>query len=173
MKKWTHLYVFLVLSGISTISRLWTAFFSRFNEEQLAPLKEALPAESYNELVTIQRETIGISTGIVSKLFAVVLFAALVAVVVLLVKKQAEKASLVYIGYLFGTLLQATHVYIAMRGLANVYSDPMMRATTNQTTLVVYIFSIVLFAVYLGLTLFFHYRKPKETPSMAQNATDI
>ena len=36
-----------------------------------------------------------------------------------------------------------------------------------------YIFQVVLFAIYFGITIFFHLRKPKEKPSTAVNSTDI
>ncbi len=48
-----------------------------------------------------------------------------------------------------------------------------MRQSVEAQAMMNYIIRVVLFAIYFGVTIFFHLRKPKEKPSTAINSTDI
>lgn len=170
MKKPIHLYIFLGLSTIASLSRIWTAFISKFNEAQYAELPSMPGME---EVIAFDKAAAILRTGLASKIAAVLMLAVLIVTLVLLIKKRNEQASYSYIGYLFMTLLFSTYQFVSSKGLTQIYSNAEMRQVTEITLLTTYGFSVVLFLVYLGLTLFFLFRKPKEKPSMAQTSTDI
>ncbi|HFI0423893.1 TPA: MFS transporter [Streptococcus suis] len=173
MKRPIHLYIFVILSSIASILRLFSAFVSTFNEEQLRSSMQGAVGIDVEELILVSRETANLQNGMLQKIVAVVLFGLLIAVIVFLFMKKNELASYLYIGYLFSTLLLNTYNYLAGKGVAQLYSDAAFRDVTAAGMLGVYIFYIVLFAIYFGLTVFFHLRKPKEQPSTAINSTDI
>ena len=154
-KSWTHLIVFAVLSGLSSLSRIWSVFFTSFDEEKLRHSYEKAGIPNVDEVI------------------AVLLLLAMVAVVVYLVRKQGETASYIYIAYLFGTLILSTYSFVAGRAVIQTMTDETFRSVTNATILGGYIAKIALFALFFGLTVFFHIRKPKFLPDTAQNATDI
>ncbi len=175
MKKPIHLYIFVVLSSINCLLRLFNTFFSRYDEEAIRQLVNNFGnLEGIDEsMFSYMRAAAEFQTNVVNKAFAVLLFAVLLAVIVLLFRKKNEQASYAYLGYLFGTLLLSTYIFIGGRGLAQVYTDPIMRQAVEAQTLLSYGIAIALFAVYFGVTIFFHLRKPKDKPSTATNATDI
>ncbi|HFR3775479.1 TPA: MFS transporter [Streptococcus suis] len=173
MKRPIHLYIFVILSSIASILRLFSAFVSTFNEEQLRTAMQGAVGIDVEELILVSRETANLQNSILQKIAALVLFGLLIAVIVFLFMKKNELASYLYIGYLFSTLLLNTYNYLASKGIANLYSDAGVRDVTAAGMLGAYIINIVLFAIYFGVTVFFHLRKPKEKPSTAVNATDI
>ncbi|MEG3310955.1 ABC transporter permease [Streptococcus sp. SS-4456] len=173
MKRPIHLYIFVILSSIASILRLFSAFVSTFNEEQLRTYMQGAVGVDVEELILVSRETANFQTGIIQKIAALILFGLLIAVIVFLFMKKNELASYLYIGYLFSTLLLNTYSYLAGKGIAQLYSDATMRDVTAAGMLGAYIINIVLFAIYFGVTIFFHLRKPKEQPSTAINSTDI
>ncbi|HFI0577969.1 TPA: MFS transporter [Streptococcus suis] len=173
MKRPVHLYVFVILSSIASILRLFSAFVSTFNEEQLRSSMQGAVGIDVEELILVSRETANLQNGMLQKIVAVVLFGLLIAVIVFLFMKKNELASYLYIGYLFSTLLLNTYNYLASKGIAQLYSDAAFRDVTAATMLGGYIINIVLFAIYFGVTVFFHLRKPKEQASTAINSTDI
>lgn len=173
MKRPIHLYIFVILSSIASILKLFSAFVSTFNEEQLRTAMQGAVGINVEELILVSRETANHQTSMIQKIAALVLFALLIAVIVFLFLKKNELASYLYIGYLFSTLLLNTYNYLASKGIANLYSDAGVRDVTAAGMLGAYILNIVLFAIYFGVTIFFHLRKPKEKPSTAVNATDI
>ncbi|HFR3962930.1 TPA: MFS transporter [Streptococcus suis] len=172
MKRPIHLYIFVILSSIASILRLFSAFVSTFNEERLRTSVQGVVGIDVEELILVSRETANLQTGIIQKTAALVMFGLLIAVIVFLFMKKNELASYLYIGYLFSTLL-LTYSYLAGKGIANLYSDAALRDVTAAGMLGAYILNIVLFAIYFGVTVFFHLRKPKEKPSTAINSTDI
>ncbi|MGQ7462548.1 ABC transporter permease [Streptococcus suis] len=173
MKRPIHLYIFVVLSSIASILRLFSAFVSTFNEEQVRTVMQGAVGVDVEEFILVSRETANLQTGIIQKIAALVLFGLLITVIVFLFMKKNELASYLYIGYLFSTLLLNTYNFLASKGIAQLYSDAGLRDVTAAGMLGAYILNIVLFAIYFGVTVFFHLRKPKEQPSTAINATDI
>lgn len=173
MKRPIHLYIFVILSSIACILRLFSAFVSTFNEEQLRTAMQGAVGIDVEELILVSRETANLQTSMIQKIAAIAMFGLLIAVIVFLFKKKNELASYLYIGYLFSTLLLNTYNYLASKGIANLYSDAGVRDVTAAGMLGAYIINIVLFAIYFGVTIFFHLRKPKEQPSTAINSTDI
>lgn len=173
MKRPIHLYIFVILSSIAVILRLFSSFVSTFNEEQVRSAMQGAAGINVEEYILVLRETANLQTSMLQKIAAIVMFGLLIAVIVFLFMKKNELASYLYIGYLFSTLLLNTYNYLAGKGVAQLYSDAAFRDVTAAGMLGVYIFYIVLFAIYFGLTVFFHLRKPKEQPSTAINSTDI
>lgn len=173
MKRPIHLYIFVILSSIACILRLFSAFVSTFNEEQLRTAMQGAVGINVEELILVSRETANLQTSMIQKIAAIAMFGLLIAVIVFLFMKKNELASYLYIGYLFSTLLLNTYNYLAGKGIANLYSDAAWRDVAATGMLGTYIFKIVLFAIYFGVTVFFHLRKPKEQPSTAINSTDI
>ena len=169
MKRPIHLYIFVILSSIASILRLFSAFVKTFNEEQLRTAMQGAVGIDVEELILVSRETANLQNSILQKIAALVLFGLLIAVIVFLFMKKNELASYLYIGYLFSTLLLNTYNYLASKGIANLYSDAGLRDVTAAGMLWAYILNIVLFAIYFGVTIFFHLRKPKEKPSTAIN----
>ncbi|MBF0778281.1 hypothetical protein [Streptococcus cuniculi] len=148
MKKPIHLYILAVLSMISTLIKVWTTFFLKFEEEKMGAIFD--PAT-----VSALKTAFAFETNLVNKAIVIILFVLLIATIVFLFQKKNELASYSYIAYLFGTLLRSTYFYIGEHVLSQ------------------YITAIVLFSIFFGLTVFFLVRKPKEKPSMEQTATDI
>lgn len=168
MKKPIHLYIFVVLSAIASIWRVFKTFFASFNEAEVRQIFEGM-----DELILVLEESYRFQVNLINKGFAIVLLALLITTIVFLFRKKNEHASYTYIAYLFGTLLFSTYSFIGAKGMARLYTDEFMRQGAEQTTLVFYIVNIVLFAIYFGVTIFFLLRKPKNNPSMEQTATDI
>ncbi|HFI0794622.1 TPA: MFS transporter [Streptococcus suis] len=173
MKRPIHLYIFVILSSIACILRLFSAFVKTFNEEKLRTAMQGAVGINVEELILVSRETANLQTSMIQKIAAIAMFGLLIAVIVFLFMKKNELASYLYIGYLFSTLLLNTYNYLAGKDIANLYSDAAFRDVTAAGMLGAYIFYIVLFAIYFGVTVFFHLRKPKEQPSTAINSTDI
>lgn len=175
MKKPIHLYILATLSGIASLLRIGRVFFSTFNEEAARASVAGVSSDdaSVEQLVNVMRTAAEFDTNGINKVLGIILLALLIVTIVFLFQKKNETASYSYIGYLFGTLVGSTYAYIGTKGIANLYTDELFRQATEATALVLYIFSIVLFAIFFGLTVFFLVRKPKEKPSMEQTATDI
>lgn len=173
MKRPIHLYIFVILSSIASILRLFSAFVSTFNEEQVRSAMQGAVGINVEEYILVLRETANLQTSMIQKIAAIVMFGLLIAVIVFLFMKKNELASYLYIGYLFSTLLLHTYNYLAGKGIAQLYSEKGLSDVTEAATLGVYALNIVLFAIYFGVTIFFHLRKPKEQPSTAINSTDI
>lgn len=163
----------MILSSIASILRLFSAFVKTFNEERVRTYTQGAVGVDVEELILVSRETANLQTSMIQKIAAIAMFGLLIAVIVFLFMKKNELASYLYIGYLFSTLLLNTYNYLAGKGIANLYSDAAFRDVTAAGMLGAYIFYIVLFAIYFGVTVFFHLRKPKEQPSTAINSTDI
>ncbi|MBY5034127.1 MFS transporter [Streptococcus gallolyticus] len=172
-KKWTHLIVFAVLSGISSVYRLWSTFTAHFDEAAVRKVYEQAGIPNADDMINMARSSVELQTSLVMKVFVVLLLLAMVAVVVFLVQKKGELASYTYIGYLFGTLVLATYSFVAGRGVLQQISEESIRQISQATLMGTFAVQVVLFAVYFGLTIFFHLRKPKVLPDMGQNATDI
>lgn len=174
MKKPIHLYIFTGLSTIATLQRLFAAFFTDPSAAQvLAQQQAAAGVATEAELLAMYEQLFSFQVGIAQKIFNILLLVALATTVVFLFQKKNELASYTYIGYLFGTLALSTYNFVATKGLYAQFEDEMMRTILTGTATGTYIFAVVLFAIYFGLTVFFLLRKPKETPSVATNATDI
>lgn len=174
MKKPIHLYIFVVLSSIATIMRLFGAFVPTFDEANVRSLFQGMENTiDIEETITVLRETAALSTNGINKAIAIISLLVLIGAIVFLFQKKNELASYTYLGYLFVAFLFNTYNYIASKNLFLLYSDELVRQTSDGTALGSYIVNIVIFAVYVGVTAFFLLRKPKEKPSTAINSTDI
>lgn len=175
MKKPIYLYIFVALSTISTLfNRVWSTFFSDPSAaETLAEQQSSLGIAAKEELLSIYTPLFELQVGLFYKVFAILLLLALIATIIFLFQKKNELASYVYIGYLFGTLIQTVYTYVATKGIYAGVSNETFRVALEGSVLGAFILGAVLFAIYFGVTVFFLLRKPKETPSMAINATDI
>lgn len=166
MKKWTHLLVFTILSGISALVGLYGVFFGKLSEKDLAQLGTIPDGDT---LVAVLKATNALQTGLISRVLVVLLFVLLVAIVLFLVRKQEELASYTYMGYLFVTLIRSTYGYVGGKNIAQLHTDAMMRSIAEKTALFGYLGMVALFALFFGLTVFFHFRKPKPQPPVTGN----
>ncbi|HFI0305443.1 ABC transporter permease [Streptococcus suis] len=172
MKRPIHLYIFVALSAIASLLRVYNAFFSHYNEEAMLQLVQSAPSIDENFLI-YTKEAIGFQTNLINKVLAALLLLIVVATIVFLFMKKNEQASFTYLGYVFGALLFNTYAFIGGKGLVSIFTDELTRQGTSATLMGGYIVNIVLFVIYFGVTVFFHLRKPKEKPNAATNATDI
>lgn len=173
MKKPIHLYIFVVLSSIASVLRIYSVFFTKFDEAQVRSTLEAAGIDGVDELINTSKASIEFSTNMINKILVILLFAILIAVIVFLFKKANEKASYAYITYLFGTLIYFTYAFIGSTQLSKLHESSEMHQITKTGAMAGYGFNIFLFVVYFGITVFFLLRKPKVTPDMSQTATDI
>lgn len=174
MKKPIHLYILVTLSVIQSLLRGYSAFFAKYDEESTRQMFQNLNVTGVDETIfDYMKESFLFQTNIINKALVVVLLLAVIATIVLLFLKRNEQASYTYLGYLFGTLVFSTYAFIGSKGVAQVYTDAAMRQGVESQAMLGYIFQVVLFAIYFGITIFFHLRKPKEKPSTAVNSTDI
>ncbi|WP_155963177.1 ABC transporter permease [Streptococcus ruminantium] len=172
MKKTVHLYIFVILSSIASLLRIFNVFFSKYDETVMRQLFQNL--EGIDEaMFTFMRESISFQTNLINRAFAVVLLLTLVAVVVLLFLGKNKQASCTYLGYLIGTLLLHTYSFVGSKGLTQIYTDLTTRQIVEIQTLAFYVVNIVLFLIYFGVTIFFHLRKPKQELSETNHSTDI
>lgn len=172
MKKPIHLYVFAVLSTIASITRIYTSFFARFNEEELRSAFQGADVTGADDLIAFTKAAHEFNTDWVNRSLAIILLIFLIVTIVFLFKKQNERASYIYIVYLFGTLIAAVYSYVGSAKILQSFSGTMMDVGGNSG-LFGFLLNAILFAIYFGLTVFFLLRKPKDTPSVASNATDI
>lgn len=175
MKKPIHLYILATLSGLASLMGIWGAFFGKFDEEAIRASYASFQAKGVDvdQLVNAAKASVEFSTNGINKTLIIIQLVLIIATIVFLFQKKNETASYTYIGYLFTTLITSTYGYIGAKGLSAIYTDELSRKATEVAALGAYIFSIVLFVLFFGLTVFFLLRKPKEKPSVAQTATDI
>ena len=119
------------------------------------------------------KDSASFTTNFINKGLVILLVILLAATIFFLFKKANERASYVYIAYLFGTLIYFTYAYIGSLQISKQYQTADIYQATKSGALVGYGMNIVLFAIYFGLTVFFLFKKPKETPSVSQTSTDI
>lgn len=164
MKKWTHLVVFAVLSGIAMLGRLWGVFSGgRIDRDVLLKVAKDQGMPSQEEYANFLEGQLQLQSNTVNKVLAVLLLVAFIAFLVFLIQKKYELASFVYIGYLFGTLIQRTYDFVVLKGISGQVNSPELRQVTDGSVLMVFVFGIVLFLIYFGLATFFHLRKPKNS----------
>lgn len=171
MKRPIHLYIFVVLSGIASILRIFSAFINHFDEEAFRQLmtSSGTVVDGVEELITFSREAALFQGNGINKALVVVTVGLLVATIVFLFKKNNQQASYLYIAYLFGVLIFNTYAYIGTRGItAATFGEEVANASIGG-----YLVNVAIFAIYFGVTVFFLLRKPKETPSVETNSTDI
>jgi hypothetical protein len=175
MKKPIHLYIFAVLSLIASVLRIYTVFFSKFDEAQIRSGLEAagITGGDLDGIIGMSKASNAFTTNIINKILVVALFAILIAAIVFLFKKANEKASYTYIAYLFGTLIYFTYSFIGTNQISKIHETAEMQGFTKSAALMGYGINILLFVIYFGVTVFFLVRKPKVTPDMSQTATDI
>ena len=173
MKRPIHLYIFVALSTIASILRIQGTFFTVFDEAKSREIFKGIEIEGVDNLVAMAKDSASFTTNFINNGLVILLFILLAATIFLLFKKANERASYVYIAYLFGTLIYFTYAYIGSLQISKQYQTADIYQATKSGALVGYGMNIVLFAIYFGLTVFFLFKKPKETPSVSQTSTDI
>ena len=173
MKRPIHLYIFVALSTIASILRIQGTFFTVFDEAKSREIFKRIEIEGVDNLVAMAKDSASFTTNFINKGLVILLVILLAATIFFLFKKANERASYVYIAYLFGTLIYFTYAYIGSLQISKQYQTADIYQATKSGALVGYGMNIVLFAIYFGLTIFFLLKKPKDTPSVTQTSTDI
>ena len=173
MKRPIHLYIFVALSTIATVLRIHGAFLSRFDEASYRALFDGVQVEGLDNLVAIAQASADFTSNLINKGLVILLVILLAATIFFLFKKANERASYAYIAYLFGTLIYFTYAYIGSLQISKQYQTTDIYEATKSGALINYGFNIALFVIYFGVTAFFLFKKPKETPSVSQTSTDI
>lgn len=173
MKKPIHLYIFAVLSTIATVLRVNSIFFSRFNEADYRALFQGVEVEGVDNLVAMAKASAEFAANGINKGFVILQLLLLIATIFFLFKKANEHASYAYIAYLFSTLAYFTYAYVGSLQISKIYETAEVHEFTKSSSLIAYGINIALFAIYFGVTVFFLFKKPKETPSVNQTSTDI
>lgn len=173
MKRPIHLYIFVALSTIASILRIQGTFFTVFDEAKSREIFKRIEIEGVDNLVAMAKDSASFTTNFINKGLVILLVILLAATIFFLFKKANERASYVYIAYLFGTLIYFTYAYIGSLQISKQYQTADIYQATKSGALVGYGMNIVLFAIYFGLTVFFLLKKPKDTPSVTQTSTDI
>ena len=173
MKRPIHLYIFAVLSTIATVLRINGAFLSHFDEAGYKALFEGVQVEGLDNLVAMAQASADFSSNLINKGLIILQLILLLVTIFFLFKKANERASYAYIAYLFSTLVYFTYSYIGSLQIAKQFQTTDIYEATKSGSLINYGFNIVLFVIYFGVTAFFLFKKPKDTPSAVQTSTDI
>ncbi|MDQ0222578.1 ABC transporter permease [Streptococcus moroccensis] len=156
-----YLYVLGALSLISTLLKLPNVFATQFPEIPYESTGDAQADAAIKASQEFVKGSFTIQTNMISKFLVLVMLALLIAVAVFLFKKQYETAGWIYVGYLGTTLLYQLYTFLASRHLLDLYTDETMRSVASTSLLVGFGIQLLIFAVYLGITLFNLLRKPK------------
>ena len=173
MKRPIHLYIFVALSTIATVLRIHGAFLSRFDEASYRALFDGVQVEGLDNLVAIAQASADFTSNLINKGLIILQLVLLFVTIFFLFKKANERASYAYIAYLFSTLVYFTYAYIGSLQISKQFQTTDIYEATKSGALMGYGLNIVLFVIYFGVTAFFLFRKPKETPSVSQTSTDI
>ena len=173
MKRPIHLYIFVALSTIATVLRIHGAFLSRFDEASYRALFDGVQVEGLDNLVAIAQASADFTSNLINKGLIILQLVLLFVTIFFLFKKANERASYAYIAYLFSTLVYFTYAYIGSLQISKQFQTTEIYEATKSGALINYGFNIVLFVIYFGVTAFFLFKKPKETPSVSQTSTDI
>ena len=173
MKRPIHLYIFVALSTIATVLRIHGAFLSRFDEASYRALFDGVQVEGLDNLVAMAQASADFTSNLINKGLIILQLVLLFVTIFFLFKKANERASYAYIAYLFSTLIYFTYAYIGSLQIAKQYQTTDIYEATKSGALINYGFNIALFVIYFGVTAFFLFRKPKDTPSVVQTSTDI
>ena len=173
MKRPIHLYIFAVLSTIATVLRINGAFLSHFDEAGYRALFEGVQVEGLDNLVAMAQASADFSSNLINKGLIILQLVLLLVTIFFLFKKANERASYAYIAYLFSTLVYFTYSYIGSLQISKQFQTTDIYEATKSGALMGYGLNIVLFVIYFGVTAFFLFRKPKDTPSEVQTSTDI
>lgn len=173
MKRPIHLYIFVALSTIATVLRIHGAFLSRFDEASYRALFDGVQVEGLDNLVAIAQASADFTSNLINKGLIILQLVLLFVTIFFLFKKANERASYAYIAYLFSTLVYFTYAYIGSLQISKQFQTTEIYEATKSGALINYGFNIALFVIYFGVTAFFLFKKPKETPSVSQTSTDI
>ena len=173
MKRPIHLYIFVALSTIATVLRIHGAFLSRFDEASYRALFDGVQVEGLDNLVAIAQASADFTSNLINKGLIILQLVLLFVTIFFLFKKANERASYAYIAYLFSTLVYFTYAYIGSLQISKQFQFTEIYEATKSGALINYGFNIALFVIYFGVTAFFLFKKPKETPSVSQTSTDI
>lgn len=162
MKKWTHLVVFAVLSGIAMLWRLWGVFSNgQLDKDVALKVAKGQGIPSQEEYVGFLEGQLQLQSNTVNKVFAILLLLVFLAFLVFLIQKKYELASFAYIGYLFGTLIQRVYDFVVLKGISGGVQSPELRQLMDGTVLMIFVSGLFIFLIFFGLATFFHLRKPK------------
>ena len=173
MKRPIHLYIFVALSTIATVLRIHGAFLSRFDEASYRALFDGVQVEGLDNLVAMAQASADFTSNLINKGLIILQLVLLFVTIFFLFKKANERASYAYIAYLFSTLVYFTYAYIGSLQISKQFQTTEIYEATKSGALINYGFNIALFVIYFGVTAFFLFKKPKETPSVSQTSTDI
>ena len=173
MKRPIHLYIFVALSTIATVLRIHGAFLSRFDEASYRALFDGVQVEGLDNLVAIAQASADFTSNLINKGLIILQLVLLFVTIFFLFKKANERASYAYIAYLFSTLVYFTYAYIGSLQISKQFQTTEIYEATKSGALMGYGLNIALFVIYFGVTAFFLFKKPKETPSVSQTSTDI
>lgn len=165
MRKPIHLYVMIPLSVIACLLGLWSAFF--------AGLTTDIGGSLTDEMKLVIEESYAVQTSLPTRLLVILGLGLIGATIYFLVKKDTKLANYSYIAYLLYTLLKMFYNYVTSTRLAGLYTNEEFRQATLSAANMLLIVNLVLFAIYMGLTLFFTFRKPKDKPSVSSGGMDI
>ena len=173
MKRPIHLYIFVALSTIATVLRIHGAFLSRFDEASYRALFDGVQVEGLDNLVAIAQASADFTSNLINKGLIILQLVLLFVTIFFLFNKANERASYAYIAYLFSTLVYFTYAYIGSLQISKQFQTTEIYEATKSGALMGYGLNIALFVIYFGVTAFFLFKKPKETPSVSQTSTDI
>ena len=173
MKRPIHLYIFVALSTIATVLRIHGAFLSRFDEASYRALFDGVQVEGLDNLVAMAQASADFTSNLINKGLIILQLVLLFVTIFFLFKKANERASYAYIAYLFSTLVYFTYAYIGSLQISKQFQTTEIYEATKSGALMGYGLNIALFIIYFGVTAFFLFKKPKETPSVSQTSTDI
>lgn len=173
MKRPIHLYIFVALSTIATVLRIHGAFLSRFAEASYRALFDGVQVEGLDNLVAMAQASADFTSNLINKGLIILQLVLLFVTIFFLFKKANERASYAYIAYLFSTLVYFTYAYIGSLQISKQFQTTEIYEATKSGALMGYGLNIALFIIYFGVTAFFLFKKPKETPSVSQTSTDI
>ena len=173
MKRPIHLYIFVALSTIATVLRIHGAFLSRFDEASYRALFDGVQVEGLDNLVAMAQASADFTSNLINKGLIILQLVLLFVTIFFLFKKANERASYAYIACLFSTLVYFTYAYIGSLQISKQFQTTEIYEATKSGALMGYGLNIALFIIYFGVTAFFLFKKPKETPSVSQTSTDI
>lgn len=173
MKRPIHLYIFAVLSSIAIVLRINTAFLSTFDEASYRALFDGVQIDGLDNLVAMAQASADFTSNSINKGLVILQLVLLLVTIFFLFKKANEQASYTYIAYLFSTLIYFTYSYIGSLQITKQFQTTEIYEATKSGALMGYGLNIALFVIYFGVTAFFLFKKPKETPSVSQTSTDI
>lgn len=121
-----------------------------------------LPEDVVEDIRRGVKASYAINTNLMSKLIALIGIALIIATLVFLIKKSTKLANYTYIAYLSFTFIRTIYDYMLSGQVFKVYTNDQLREQAIDGTRTITLVYLGLFVVYMGITLFFTFRKEKE-----------